>query len=197
MQAPTPSTGPPATFRSEDKQSIQKFEEAWQKGIAPRLEDYLTSRSPAHTELLAELVKIDMEYRWRQPSPRSDPQAANRAPGLRLEDYTRQFPELLKSRNVLCELIAEEYRARHRWCDRPAHAEYLKRYPDFSKELRELLPQLDAELAREFAREKGRPIPGQLVGNPRTVQPMPADTTPGPVTIANLKHALKEHSLLQ
>src|SRR5262245_3501333 len=142
MQSPPPGAIPPVTFRTEDKLRIEKFEAAWQQGTAPRIEDYLMPVTPSglagssRPELLRELVKIDLEFRWRQPSQR----------GPRIEEYSRRFPELLQSRTGSIELIAEEYRARHRWGDRPGHAEYLTRFLDAGPMLRELLPQLDAEL---------------------------------------------------
>ena len=52
---------------------------------------------------MQELIKIDLEYRWR-PSAR----AADR---LRLEDYVRKYPALGALRELPTDLLGEEYRA--------------------------------------------------------------------------------------
>jgi eukaryotic-like serine/threonine-protein kinase len=46
-------------------------------------------------------------------------------------------------------LIAEEYRARRRWGDRPNHAEYVERFPGHAGELSGLLVRTDDDLAAE------------------------------------------------
>jgi hypothetical protein len=99
-----------------------------------------------------ELVKIDLEYRWRLAAQSAPPARAAWGPlGAcpRVEDYLRHYPELQQPGPPPLDLWGEEYRARHRWGDGPPHEEYTTRLPGHPRELRELLTRIDAELAAE------------------------------------------------
>ncbi len=66
-----------------------------------------------------------------------------------LEDYVRQFPELGNLEDLPLDLIAEEYRVRRRWGDKPEHEIYLARFPKREAEvLAAALDRVDDELAR-------------------------------------------------
>src|SRR5688572_19177593 len=81
---------------------LDRFEEAWQAQQEPCIADYLSAPVDRPT-LLLELVKIDLEYRWKTGSPRP------------AQEYMGEFPELATAAD---ELQAEE--ARHReFHDRP------------------------------------------------------------------------------
>ena len=58
-----------------------EFDFAWQRGELPAIEAYLArlAEPSGRRELLEELIKIDLEYRWRQGA------------GLPLEDYLTRF----------------------------------------------------------------------------------------------------------
>ncbi|MBI3462249.1 MAG: hypothetical protein HY000_04195 [Planctomycetes bacterium] len=121
--------------------------------------DHVSLRSP----LLRELIRIDLEHRWRatsgSPSDRAEesttiqpgqdtrvaPRSLPRKPWV--EDYLSFFPELGPVDSVAPDLIAEEYRARHRWGDQPKHEEYVERFPRQGACLGEALAQVDLELA--------------------------------------------------
>ena len=47
---------------------LDRFEEAWQEGTVPNLETFLPTAvlAGSRQELLGELVKLDLEFRWRQ-----------------------------------------------------------------------------------------------------------------------------------
>ncbi len=66
-----------------------RFEAAWKQGRPPNLADFLAAESGDKTVLLAELVKVDLEFRWREGAPR------------KLEDYVQDFPELLGPNGAL------------------------------------------------------------------------------------------------
>lgn len=123
---------------------LDAFDVAWQNAPAPRLEAFFAI-APAleRPRLLEELVKIDLEYRWRQAVALGD--ALGGKPLL--EAYRRSFPQL----GLSAELIAEEYRVRQWWGDRPAHAEYLRRFPAIA--LIDLLRRVDDQIAAESVRE--------------------------------------------
>src|SRR5690349_5048434 len=78
------------------KALVYRFENAWQSGTAPRIEDHWPAdrprNDPVALEHLCELVQIDLEYRWR-----SKPASGGSQPSVHpaaLEDYVRRFPEL-------------------------------------------------------------------------------------------------------
>src|SRR5262245_36923315 len=122
--ASPPSTESLAENPAEFEKLVYGFDKAWQSGSVPRLEDFLpqvraTGGDAAYREFLEELVKIDLECRWRE--------GAGGKARLCLEDYSRRFPELAPTEQLSAELIGEEYRVRQRWGDRPKHTEYVSR----------------------------------------------------------------------
>jgi eukaryotic-like serine/threonine-protein kinase len=125
---------------------LDAFESAWQTGKPPRIEDYLsaTPKGPARLELIAELVKLDLEYAWRQAA------AAGRD-GPLLDQYLRRWPELGGLLEAAPDLIAEEYWVRQHWGDHPSHAEYLRRFARHGASLTKKLARIDRELRAEFA----------------------------------------------
>jgi serine/threonine protein kinase len=69
-------------------------------------------------ELICELIKIDLEYRWEKGQ------------GALVESYLLQFPQLSSSEATVLELIREELQVR-RFQDRsPMSAELKERFPD-------------------------------------------------------------------
>src|SRR5262245_59674029 len=116
---------------------LDDFESAWRAGPPPALEDFLPPA--ADRELFEELIKIDLEYRWRRVGQDAEELSADRngaappadplPPCPRLEDYARRFPELGPPEQLPLTLVGEEYRVRQRWGDRPGYAEYLERFP--------------------------------------------------------------------
>src|SRR5438046_2814524 len=104
--------------------TLDRFERAWQRGAPPLLVDYLTAEFVAQAtrlKLLKELIKLDLEFRWRSP------QHIDR---LLLEQYLLHHPELRQAGKLPLDLITEEYRVRQRWGDRPDHQAYLQRFPE-------------------------------------------------------------------
>jgi hypothetical protein len=78
---------------------------------------------------LHELVKTDLEIRYRRGKPAA------------LEDYLEQFPELGPKDQVPTPLIYEEYRVRQTHGDRPALEGYQSRFPRQFPELQALLKE--------------------------------------------------------
>jgi serine/threonine-protein kinase len=153
------TSSPPRAARLQAGQSVadilDAFDEAWQAGTPPRIEDLLTGESgPARRGLLEELISIDLEYRWRVPVPAGDLGA-----NPRLDAYQRRFPELGPIDRPPVALIAEEYRVRHWWGDRPDHQEYLARFRDAGPALREALLRIDLQLEEESVRRRQGTLP--------------------------------------
>src|SRR5579871_5129989 len=94
-------TEPRAEFRPAPSDAIRldrfldQFEQAWQSESPPSLEAFLAglpaNNSNFRRHLLPELIKIDLDHRWRLQS--AGPGATSGERPL-LEDYARRFPEL-------------------------------------------------------------------------------------------------------
>lgn len=182
-------THPVGQLRPEALELLDRFDRAWHGTAPPRLEDFLalfaatsqTTEPAAPRAFLEELVKIDLEHRWRRapggkPCRPGEPREGRGSIGWRpcLEDYAKHHVELTPAK-LPVDLIVEEYRVRQEWGDQPAHADYLARFGPQGK-LREQLAQVDAELVGERARKEAvqpglRPAVG-LTGRPGdAVQP--------------------------
>jgi serine/threonine protein kinase len=132
---------------------LEEFETAWRQGSSPAIADFLPADADARRPMLEDLIKLDLEYRWRRGPAEATP--------WRLEDYVARHPELGPVDRLPGELIGEEYLARHRWGDRPGQAEYLARFPKQAAVLPGIFEAIDAELQSEFAgKRRAAPGPG-------------------------------------
>ncbi len=142
----TQHTGPHVSRRSQSLtpwyEHLDRFEQAWKSGKPPRIDEFLRSAlgaSPATDErtrrlLQEELVKIDLECRWRRAREtaeqhRSEASGGERPPHPILEDYVRHYPEVGPLERLPIGLILEEYRVRSRFGRRPESDEYFARFP--------------------------------------------------------------------
>jgi tetratricopeptide (TPR) repeat protein len=89
---PFPDLPPEVWARLE--QILNRFEDAWQRGERPALEDYLAEVDAERAALLRELVHIDLELRRRAGEPAHS------------EDYLARFPELSEDTEVIAALSA-------------------------------------------------------------------------------------------
>ena len=154
------------TFNKNDPdQCIEQFEASWRRGPPPNLIDFLPSTEKANSDtearlLIEELVMIDQEYRWRR-SPSSEPQIARDTrndqsagqqlpPTPQLHDYVTLFRQLGAMDELSTEAIANEYRVRQRWGDRPSHQEYTDKFPNRAPVLSRALKAVDARLKRSI-----------------------------------------------
>jgi serine/threonine protein kinase/tetratricopeptide (TPR) repeat protein len=71
---------------------------------------------PLYREVLCELVRVDLEYRWRHGQPRP------------LESYQHDHPDLFQDLESLGEVAFEEYRLRQQAGQNPSPAEYQQRF---------------------------------------------------------------------
>src|SRR5262245_49842399 len=120
---------------------VHQFDQAWRSGSIPSIQAFLAQAAvPADTAragLLHELIKLDLEYRWRHSGPGS----ATPAPGdcFCLEHYVARFSELGRWEKLPLDLIGWEYRVRHCWGDRPNQAAYRERFAAHGPALAETL----------------------------------------------------------
>jgi serine/threonine protein kinase len=109
---------------------VDAFINAWDKATEPpTIGEFVLSEEPAVRKLiLSELVKVDLEYRWR----------GRRFPKL-IEDYLVEFPEMAESGFAPVDLVYEEYHVRRQAGDEVEPIAYFKRFPTQETELRRLL----------------------------------------------------------
>ncbi len=139
-QPETPSTAKP-------DQILELFENGWLRtGRPPALHAFMPPSSAlagqARRELLHELIKIDLECRWR-----ASPRLAHES--WILENYSQAFQELGPVEDLPADLIMEEYRVRARWAKPPQREDFLARFATRRDELEPLLAVVDAELEAE------------------------------------------------
>ncbi len=107
--------------------AIERFEEEWQTG-EPDITAHLSAHDTAgRTQLLGELVKVDLEHRWV------------RGQTVPVEEYLRRFPELADNGLPSTDLILEELRVRTSCGSAPTASELELRFPGRSEELLRLL----------------------------------------------------------
>ncbi|MEK6239222.1 MAG: hypothetical protein N2C14_31275, partial [Planctomycetales bacterium] len=121
------------------EERVERFERAWRGGSAPSLFPFLADLpgdQAAFTHLALELIKIDLEYRWRRLRQDStvtfdfEKVAASSDQEETLDGQLPDFPlledYLARLEGQLCldaippDLICEEYRVRIRWGDGPS-----------------------------------------------------------------------------
>lgn len=189
---PTRSADSPANFDSV----LDRFEEAWQKGVPPPIDQFLPplapgsqgALAPGRLGLMKELIQIDLDQRWR---PRAtDSLSAGLPERLRVEQYLERYPELRRAEQVVVELVGEEYRVRQRWGDRTGRDDYVTRFPAYRTSVQQKLARIDVELADEFAREGKRPGPGLQAITRRP------SSTPVTASVNDLIDVLRRSALL-
>jgi serine/threonine protein kinase/tetratricopeptide (TPR) repeat protein len=106
---------------------LYRFEEVWEQGQWPTIEDYLLpAEDPARLPLLIDLIHVDLERRFRAGRP------------VRVEHYLERFGELVQEREAVLELIAAEHRLRRRAGEEVAVSTYRERFPQWEAELKGL-----------------------------------------------------------
>ncbi|WP_435008705.1 serine/threonine-protein kinase [Tundrisphaera lichenicola] len=147
---------------------VLDFERDWRRDGPREIGDYLADPfgpgSPGRGHLLAELICVDLEYRWRSP---------DLAGRTTLRDYVGRFPELVSLDRLPLDLVVEEYRVRRLWGDRPSHEEFLSSFPEWRGQIRLELIRIDGEIEEESA----EPVSTMPSRNPP--QERPVDPDPG------------------
>ena len=118
--------GQPGSGADQLAMVLSQFQQAWQAGSVPGIVPYLASAveeqetwdANRRAQLLEELIKIDLQFRWRaftqqpvdgiQMSHQQVP-AGSSPEHWFLEDYLQQFPELGSPGTVSLDLVLAEY----------------------------------------------------------------------------------------
>ncbi len=135
---------------------IELFEEAWQETSPPNLSSHLQPllSGQSRVEEAKEILKIDLEYRWRKAPPMvrrivRQPDDEGEPIGWcpQARDYFVLFPDVFQAESDRRELVVEEYRIRRRWGDDPPMQTVVDGYPDLAATAIHDLRAVDEELA--------------------------------------------------
>ena len=109
---------------------MESFLDVWEAGESePSIPDHLPHEPPVLRRLAwVELVKIDLEYRYRGDRPKK-----------RLDEYLEECPEVRDGEGPPADLIFEEYHLRRESGEQVNTIEYMDRYPNRREELERLL----------------------------------------------------------
>jgi len=136
---------------------LDEFVEAWENtGQPPDLERFLVNLSDSQKQSgLIELIKIDLEYRWRDGHL-----------GRYLENYADRHPSLLgENGDWPLDLIYEEFHIRKQLGDEITPQEYQERFPRHAGQLASLLkfesPEASTSLRQNY--HQARFQPGQTI----------------------------------
>src|SRR5947209_7736699 len=109
------------------EQIVERFEDAWQRGERPTIDQYLEGEAGAGRELVLELAHAELECRLKSGEP------------VRVESYFERYVELAGDRAAALRLIEAEYRLRQRSEPGLALEEYVRRFPGYREELAQRL----------------------------------------------------------
>jgi len=94
-------------------EAVDAYEESFSEDPSVRLEDFVPGAGdPSRVAVLAELIRVDLELRWKRGIP------------CRLRDYRQRFPEEFQQEGFAAPLAFEEYRVRLLLGDSVRRSEY-------------------------------------------------------------------------
>jgi serine/threonine protein kinase/Tfp pilus assembly protein PilF len=156
---------------------VDDYEESFARDSTVRLEDFVPAAGdPNRGRVLAELIRVDLELRWKQGTPQ------------RLDDYRRRFPQDFQVEGFVTPLAFEEYRVRLLLGDSVKRSEYSEHWgcdvsdwPDESvgSKLKSLQQQASADseskrLARGSSLAASPEWAGLADGGRKSNDPIPA-----------------------
>lgn len=167
---------------------IDNFEAAWQDGSPVTILQHLTvdSTDERYVPLLVELVKVDLEYRWRFNSGRMTDSFPIRP---RVEDYLQRFPALSDHEDVVLDLIGEEFRVARRNGESATTETYTHRFANYAGRLPTYLNRIKQECVFEVDETRFQP------GNVEETRFEPAGLLAKQAQIAERARELMEDSI--
>lgn len=150
---------------SELQSRADRFALALPKGMAGDWDSFLENLDGRmRLAVLAELIKIDLEYRWQ-----------NGEKPL-LEEYLKRFPDLGPMHHVPVDLVCEEFRVRRKHQPIPSYKEYEERFPaQYEAVIREVekeVPEtrrsasMDESIKAKTIATDGTPLPREPLKEP-------------------------------
>ena len=108
-------------FETQHESLLLRFEEARKDNRPAEIEEFLDQESiESHPELLAEMVIIDFEIRYRASEPTSN------------QVYFEKYPQLTRE-DLRSVILKEEFELRRKWGDLPGEMEARERFADDPK----------------------------------------------------------------
>jgi serine/threonine protein kinase len=157
---------------------VGRFEKAWAEAAPTAsldLDSYLPPpEDPLRRAALHELIKSDLEIRWR------------RGRGLDLDFYLARFPELGPADGLPAALIYEEFRSRKLYGDKIPLATYQTRFPAQFGQLLQLIQERSSfrahsEPTLNMAPPSSAPTPASSAPTPVGPPPPPGPPPPAPI----------------
>jgi serine/threonine protein kinase/tetratricopeptide (TPR) repeat protein len=102
---------------------VERFEDAWQRGKRPAIDDYLKPGEFKSPKLVLELVHTDLECRLKAGEE------------VRVETYFERYPQIAGDSDAAVGLIAAEYNFRQRREPNLKPEDYERRFPRYGEEL--------------------------------------------------------------
>ncbi|MCP4171840.1 MAG: protein kinase [Fuerstiella sp.] len=109
-----------AEFPQSSDEALERFEKAWASGNSPDIEKFLLNSVSLQDQwsLLADLIDMDLEYRWKRFSDTLSTDGEDEQPLCpSLVDYVSRFAGLSDDEAMAERLLIHEYRVRQRWGD--------------------------------------------------------------------------------
>jgi serine/threonine protein kinase len=130
---------------SVDEDARRRFEAAWRSGRRPDLAMFLPDPAePCYLATLEELIAIDLEMAWKHHGAAATATSGDQVPPPPLlEHYASAYSLLLRHPDAMIRLAAEEFRVRLACGDRPRCEEYVRRFPQWSREIESALANVD------------------------------------------------------
>jgi WD40 repeat protein/serine/threonine protein kinase len=151
--------------------AAQQWLAHWQDGKAGDLAAFLAAAGPLTADEIAAVLRVDQVQRW---------QTGQRVP---VEDYLCQYPDVRACTDAAVDLVYGEFLVRERLGDRPATAEYLRRFPEYVAVLGPQLELHRAVAAGASRRDSAAPAESTdeptLVAGPSVAGALPWPRVPG------------------
>ncbi|MBO0699766.1 MAG: hypothetical protein J2P46_15320, partial [Zavarzinella sp.] len=130
-----------------------QYRKLWAGLPAPELRSFLAGLPPLSADELVDVIEIDREERWR------------RGDRVKAERYFRDFPDLAADTETALVLIYGEYYMRKERGETPSLMEYIARFPQHARRLRDQVMWHEAlELGQGPSFAAAPEIPGLAVG---------------------------------
>src|SRR5262245_28198023 len=165
---------PPGRFSdaawAELEDYIFRFEDAWERGERPAIEDHLPADPEQRRAVLVELVHADLEYRL------------DAGESVLVEHYLQRYPGLGADRHVVLELLAAEWELRGGPESGLLPDDYARRFPQYRGDLPAYLhrPAPDTAVSAVSV-VAGADAPAPAIDLPPTAaDPLPPPAPPRP-----------------
>jgi len=131
-----------------------QYRKLWGFGPPPDLQEFLSQLPPLSADELLDVIEIDRSERWRKDER------------VKAEKYLRHFPALAGDQEAALVLIYGEYYLRKELGESPSLMEFLARFPQHARRLRDQVMWHEAiELSPVTGADGPPEIPGLTVGD--------------------------------